>query len=488
MRRYRLNDGFFEEEWAVMEPIPQNIQHYFGWCLDWQHDKIYGSVFRYADTTVVPRFGKFAGYYVDANGTITTQQVGPVAWWNTVKYDFSNPSPTGVYSTYLLGQNSLTKNWDTLQVDLPDSLSLSEINSDLYSNLKIKFDMTDSTFTTSEPMELKNVQFDYQPLPDVYVEREDFNFQQDSLLQGYPVTFDFKARNFGSTNVDSLKLNFYLNGLDSLIYSPIVRVPGDSTSAQVEYTVETSKLLFENEVTVFGEFTKREYFYFNNLTDQNFFVARDSVRPVFSVKFDGQEIIDNDIVSSTPEVVIKLEDNSPLPLDTSYFTIVHNNKPLRFYQPEITWNYQGPGTPFIITWKPELNDGRQTLEVLAKDASGNFFDSTSYRAIFYVYNENDITDVYNYPNPFARTTHFTFILKGNDKPDELGIKIYTIAGRLIRDIKLTPTDLITNFNKIYWDGRDEDGDEVGNGVYLYKVIAKFPDKTKTITQKLAKVR
>ena len=238
----------------------------------------------------------------------------------------------------------------------------------------------------------------------------------------------------------------------------------------------------------FGEQNKREYFYFNNLIDQTFFVARDSVRPLFDVKFDGQEIIDGDIVSSTPEVIIKLEDNSPLPLDTSYFTIVHNNIPLRFYQPEISWDYQGPGTPFVITWAPELADGRHTLEVLGKDASGNFFDSTSYRIIFYVYTDNDITDVFNYPNPFARNTHFTFLLKGNDKPDELNIKIYTIAGRLIRDIKLGPSDLITNFNKIYWDGKDEDDDEVGNGVYLYKVIAKFPDKTKTITQKLAKVR
>jgi hypothetical protein len=183
-----------------------------------------------------------------------------------------------------------------------------------------------------------------------------------------------------------------------------------------------------------------------------------------------------------------LEDNSPLELDTTFFTIVHNNKPLRFYEPELDYDYGGAGTPFVITWKPTLTDGRQTLEVLAKDASGNFFDSTSYRVIFYVYNENDITDVYNYPNPFASTTYFTFILKGQDKPDEINLKIFTIAGRLIRDIKLSPTDVITNFNKIYWDGRDEDGDEVGNGVYLYKVIAKFPDKTRTITQKLAKVR
>ncbi|MDZ7623239.1 MAG: hypothetical protein U5J96_02170 [Ignavibacteriaceae bacterium] len=337
MRRHRLTDGIFEEEWLIMEPHPANFQRYYSWCNDWQNDKIYGSVFRYADSTVVPKFGKFAGYYVDANGTITSKQVGPVAWWNNLKYDFTNPSPTGEYSTFLLGQNSSTKNWDTLQVNLPDSVSLSEFNPDIYTNLRLHFDLTDSTFSTAEPMELRSVQFDYHPLSDVYVEREDFNFQQDSLLQGYPVTFDFKARSFGDLSADSLKLNFYLNGLDSLVYSPIVSVPADSYSVPVEYTVDTRGLLFENEITVFGEQRKREYFYFNNLITQNFFVARDSIRPIFDVKFDGQEIIDNDIVSSTPEVIIKLEDNSPLPLDTTLFTIVHNNKPLRFYQPEISY-------------------------------------------------------------------------------------------------------------------------------------------------------
>jgi hypothetical protein len=496
MRRHRLTDGIFEEEWLIMEPHPQNFRKFFAWSYDWQNDKIYSSVFRYLDTTNTVKFGKFAGYYVDANGNITSQNVGPVAWWNQLNYDFINPSATGEYSTYLLGQNSITKNWDTLQVNLPDSMSLSGIDPGLYPNLRLKFDMTDSTFTTTEPMELKSVHFDYQPLSDVYVEGEDFNFQQDSLLQGYPVTFDYFARNFGEVPADSLKLNFYLNGLDSLIYDPIVSIPGDSSSPKVQYTIDTKKLLFENNVSVLADQNKREYFYFNNLIDSEFFVARDSIRPVFDVKFDGQEIIDNDIVSSTPEVLIKLEDNSPLPLDTTFFTIVHNNKPIRFYEPELSYEYGGAGTPFVITWKPTLPDStrllsppeRNTFEVLAKDASGNFFDSTSYRVIFNVYTENDISDVYNYPNPFTSSTHFTFILKGNDKPDEINLKIFTIAGRLIRDIKLTPTDVITNFNKIYWDGRDEDGDEIGNGVYLYKVIAKFPDKTKTITQKLAKVR
>jgi hypothetical protein len=486
MRRYRLSDGIYEDEWPAREPVPLNLKHYFSWCWDWQHDKIYTSAFVYPQ--IDPLFGKFAGYHVDANGTITSKNVGPVAWWNSVKYDLVNPSPTGEYSTVLLGQNYQTKDWDTLQVDIPDSLSLDQINADKYNYLRLHFSLTDSSFTTTEPMELKNVQFDYHPLSDVYFLREDVNFHQDSLLQGYPVTFDFKARSFGDIEFDSLKLNFYLNGLDSLIFSQLVNLPADSFSNPVEYTIDTRRLIFKNDISVFGDQKQREYFYFNNLINKSFFVVRDSVRPIFDVKFDGQEIIDGDLVSSNPEVVIILEDNSPLPLDTSYFTIVHNNKPLRFYQPELEYEYGGPGTKFIITWKPTLPDGRHTLEILAKDASGNFFDSTSYRVIFYVLNENDISNVFNYPNPFARTTHFTFILVGKDKPDEVKIKIYTIAGRLIRDINLSPIDLNVNLNKIYWDGRDEDGDEVGNGVYLYKVIAKFPDKTKVITQKLAKVR
>ena len=495
MRKHRISDGYFEEEWLVSEPHPQNFQHYFAWCWDWIHDRIYASVFMYPEP-IAAKFGKFAGYYVDANGTITTKSVGPVAWWNNLKYDLTNTNPTGSFENYLFGQNSTTKNWDTLQIDFPDSISLSGINADLYPNLQLKFDLTDSSFSTTDAMELKSVQFDYQPLSDVYFERPDLHFQQDSLLQGYPITFDFKARNFGNLPADSLNLNFYLNGPDSLIFTNKVNVPADSFSNPVEHTIETNGLLFENDISAYGELNKREYFYFNNLIDKSFYVARDSIRPTFDVKFDGQAIIDGDIVSSTPEVVITLEDNSPLPLDTSYFTIVHNNVPLHFYQPDLSWDYQGPGTPFVVTWTPTLPvEGRlltpperNTLEVLAKDASGNFFDSTSYRVTFYVYTNNDIYDVYNYPNPFSRTTHFTFILVGNDKPDDLNIKIYTIAGRLIRDIKLGPANLITNFNKIFWDGKDEDGDEVGNGVYLYKVIAKFPDKTKTITQKLAKVR
>jgi flagellar hook assembly protein FlgD len=44
------------------------------------------------------------------------------------------------------------------------------------------------------------------------------------------------------------------------------------------------------------------------------------------------------------------------------------------------------------------------------------------------------------------------------------------------------------FNRIYWDGRDADGDEIANGIYFYKIISQLDNKTKVITEKLAKVK
>ena len=94
--------------------------------------------------------------------------------------------------------------------------------------------------------------------------------------------------------------------------------------------------------------------------------------------------------------------------------------------------------------------------------------------------------VYNYPNPTSGETHFTFKL--TQIPEEIKIKIFTIAGRLVKELKLTSADLKFDFNKIYWNGRDEDGDILANGVYLYKVIMKAGDKTEDVTQKLDIVR
>ncbi|OGU74844.1 MAG: hypothetical protein A2V93_05540 [Ignavibacteria bacterium RBG_16_34_14] len=318
---------------------------------------------------------------------------------------------------------------------------------------------------------------------------KDITFVPDSMMQGIDVNMNLKVNNYGYLPLDSLRLDFYMNDADSVFFIKYISVQPDSFTV-IDKTIETDTIIFKTKIKALASTPIQEYFTYNNLIEDSFFVARDSVKPAFNITFDGKEILDGDVISSQPEVLITLKDNGPLPLTESLFTIVYDNEPLVFIPDTLVFDYTPyPNSEAKITWKPNIkDDGRHTLEVLAKDASGNFFDTTSYRISFSVFNESDIRDVYNFPNPFGNNTYFTFQLRGVDVPDELRIKIYTIAGRMIREINISPSLLNIDFNKIYWDGKDQDGDEIANGIYFFKVIYKNDDIVKTVTQKLAKVK
>jgi hypothetical protein len=75
----------------------------------------------------------------------------------------------------------------------------------------------------------------------------------------------------------------------------------------------------------------------------------------------------------------------------------------------------------------------------------------------------------NFPNPTSGRTSFTFTLSHSA---EVTIKIYTIAGRLVRVFQTYAMRGFNRFPEGNWDCTDEDGDPLANGVYLYKIIAK----------------
>ena len=92
----------------------------------------------------------------------------------------------------------------------------------------------------------------------------------------------------------------------------------------------------------------------------------------------------------------------------------------------------------------------------------------------------------NYPNPFAQNTTISYVLTGATD-DYTQIKIYTVSGRLIRTLRDNERTTV-NYRTQQWDGRDEQGEEVANGVYFAKIIAKQGDETIEEVVKLAKVR
>ncbi len=88
-------------------------------------------------------------------------------------------------------------------------------------------------------------------------------------------------------------------------------------------------------------------------------------------------------------------------------------------------------------------------------------------------------NAYNFPNPFRNNTKFTFELSSEA---EVSINVYTLGGKKIR--KLKNKTYQPGFNSIVWDGRNEYGKLLSNGVYLYKIIAK---NNSSKTQKIGKI-
>jgi hypothetical protein len=73
----------------------------------------------------------------------------------------------------------------------------------------------------------------------------------------------------------------------------------------------------------------------------------------------------------------------------------------------------------------------------------------------------------NYPNPVKGSTTISFSLPENTEKVE--ILIYNIKGQLVKDLGVTGGEL--RAGRVVWDGKDENGRQVANGIYFYKLTS-----------------
>ena len=110
------------------------------------------------------------------------------------------------------------------------------------------------------------------------------------------------------------------------------------------------------------------------------------------------------------------------------------------------------------------------------DKSGNLSGDFEYKINFEVIHESAITEFLNYPNPFSTSTRFVFTVTGDALPDDILIQVMNINGRVVREItegELGAIRIGRNITDYAWDGRDQFGDQLANGIYLYRVQAKI---------------
>jgi agmatine deiminase len=76
---------------------------------------------------------------------------------------------------------------------------------------------------------------------------------------------------------------------------------------------------------------------------------------------------------------------------------------------------------------------------------------------------NDLL-VKNYPNPFKNLTTFELV---TSEPSIVSLEIYNVKGQIVRS--LISGTLLSGLHQIIWDGNDERGSRLENGIYFYRV-------------------
>ena len=222
-------------------------------------------------------------------------------------------------------------------------------------------------------------------------------------------------------------------------------------------------------------------------------VDNDGKGPEIEIYFDDMSYTDSYLVTPSSTLIATLSDATGL--NTTGTGVGHKlegvlndntSSPIDFTN-FFSGDLDSGGKSGKISYRfNDLSEGEYKMTMKAWDVFNNYSTETVY---FSVVTGEDMVlrDIYNYPNPFRSRTTFTFQQNLNQAID-VRIKIYTVAGRLIKEIE--QKGMSEKYVKVDWDGRDQDGDEIANGTYLYKIIVKTSDgsHSNTALGKLSVIR
>ncbi len=151
-----------------------------------------------------------------------------------------------------------------------------------------------------------------------------------------------------------------------------------------------------------------------------------------------------------------------------------------FYQSKLDSYQEGE----IQYQMEDLSPGKHTLKVRVWDVYNNVSEDNTE---FIVAEESNlaINNLINFPNPFTGSTTFHFDHNKAGQGIDVLVQITTVSGRIVKSFTSSASSANGHFDNISWDGRDEFGDQLARGVYLYKVTVKSEDGQKAEkTQKL----
>ncbi len=214
----------------------------------------------------------------------------------------------------------------------------------------------------------------------------------------------------------------------------------------------------------------------------------DNTGPVISLFMNDENFVTGGITNESPTLLAKMEDtngiNTASGIGHDIVAIIDGDEtnPIvlnDYYQTDVDDYTKGTlSFPFR-----DLESGLHTLTLKAWDV----YNNSSISEIQFVVFDKDqtlvVNNVLNYPNPFVNYTEFWFN-HNSSEPLDVSIQIFTVSGKLVRTLNGQTSGGVKATSSlsrdIVWDGRDDFGDKIGKGVYVYKLKVHSSLLNKTV--------
>jgi hypothetical protein len=427
-------------------------------------------------------------------GSVQSPLIGPALSWNSLKWrNSSNDNAPQNDSGYVAVYGMHGQQETLLFSGYSRDTSLASISAAYYPYLRLKWYSVDNVTRTSPQLDFWRVL--YSPVPEAALNANAHYEFIDSLSEGQQGKLNIAIENLTPIPMDSMLVSYKVIDANSVKHPLGERrfkklIGNDTLIANFDFDISA----YHGKSFIYIEANPNndqpEQYHPNNIGYIPIYNTADQLNPLLDVTFDGVHILDKDIVSAKPMIKVLLRDeNKFLPLnDTALMKVqlVYPNTttpvdvPMdgticKFFPAQIVNGHKNEAR---VEFKPNLpQDGVYKLIVSGKDKVGNVAgNALTYDVSFTVENKPSITNVLNYPNPFSTATQFVFTMTGSEIPSQFKIQIISVTGKVVREIKkneLGNLHIGRNMTDYRWDGKDEFGQMLGNGVYLYRVVTSI---------------
>ncbi len=205
--------------------------------------------------------------------------------------------------------------------------------------------------------------------------------------------------------------------------------------------------------------------------------AADTTPPTVSLYMNDESFVSGEITNCSPVLIAHLEDehgiNTASGIGHDIVAILDGDEENPYILNDYYETELDDFTKGIVRFPfRDLESGLHTVLFKAWDVYNNLITmEIQFNAVC-----SDeglrIERVLNYPNPFVSYTEFWFTHNMPFEPLDVQVQILTVTGKLVKTIN---RQVVTDgflCRDITWDGRDDFGDKIGKGVYVYKLTVK----------------